>query len=383
MLRIFGICIHIMSNMEQKINRSIALRLLLSISATLAALICGVLHLYIVITTAEQSDYNYVYYWLQQESNPFDYSLDTYRELEQELQDNTNYYEIYTQYLERISDDQSLYYNYDTDVLDADADAAAIPALQLDMKSQALLQLSAEQGTLFQDEDYGIGTDGVVPVLLGSGYQDVYQVGDTFTLYYLYSEITCEVIGILEPSYIHQLGNKWLSVDTSIILPMFDVDPNRIPDSWDANGIKIHYANRVSGLVIYNHYRTADIKRLKELLEHSPCGSITYSVSPLDASVQDGTGIPLFVWGVLSIGIMTVLFCITCYIRIHYNQYVRYSIRNEIVYISLTMLLLFVVRIFARLVIGVRLNLMIMTMILLLMTFVPLAIIQVKRLYLQ
>lgn len=290
--------------MEQRqINTRLVTGSVIGILVAIAGLALGLLHQLIIIEQANAQPSDQVYYWLQQESDPFQYSIEDYKRFEQQICEVADYYELYGQYLERLDDDKAPYYDIETGTIDTEGQM--IPSIQLNARGQDLLALSAAEGRLFSDRDFALGTDADVAVLLGNGYRNLYHVGDSFQMRYLYSEVTCKVIGILNADNGSDIGGRYYDINSSIIMPMFDIDENNLPVTLNLNGMKIHYANRISGVAVYNQGSDKEaVAPLKELIEQSSCGIMTYSVNPASVAIYDETGIPIAVWMILCVMIL-------------------------------------------------------------------------------
>lgn len=94
-----------------------------------------------------------------------------------------------------------------------------VKAIQLNPAAFELYQLSVARGVSFDWRKVDYSGDRL-PILLGSDYDGVYDIGDTFMGNYYSREITFEVIGILEPNtFIYYKGDPEFYLDTYLIVP--------------------------------------------------------------------------------------------------------------------------------------------------------------------
>jgi hypothetical protein len=94
-----------------------------------------------------------------------------------------------------------------------------VKAMQLNTASFELYQLRVARGASFdwREVDYSKDT---LPILLGSDYDGVYDIGDTFVGNYYGRDMTFKVIGILEPNtFIYYKGDPEFYLDTYFVVP--------------------------------------------------------------------------------------------------------------------------------------------------------------------
>ena len=95
--------------------------------------------------------------------------------------------------------------------------------------------------------DYWYKEGDQIPVILGSEYNGIYSVGDTFTHDYLYKNYNFYVYGILNSCEITNMKSN-IRIDQYIIMPSFSIKD--IPQDIETiNSMKIHYENKVSGII--------------------------------------------------------------------------------------------------------------------------------------
>lgn len=81
--------------------------------------------------------------------------------------------------------------------------------------------IELSQGEPFSQEDYVYQEGKPIPVLLGSAYQDEFQIGDSFEGNYLFEEITFIVTGFLESESFFYSSNRgnFVSCERYMVLP--------------------------------------------------------------------------------------------------------------------------------------------------------------------
>lgn len=242
--------------------------------------------LYKTNTMEESIDREHVYFQLQQESSPFSVPLEKYMELYTQLCNNSryDYYECYLQYLQKLPASQE-FFDYETEALSENCEAAL--CIQVSENLQADNHLECYAGRLLTDKDYQF-RGGMIPVVLGYEYRDVFPLGAQFSADYLYDMYTFEVVGILEKDANICNPLQIIYLDKYIMMPSFDI--LEVPD--DMEGISIHYANKTSGLMISPKedfaYTSSDIE---QLLSNAECGDYSISISPVKYSIKEKTGI--------------------------------------------------------------------------------------------
>ena len=78
--------------------------------------------------------------------------------------------------------------------------------------------LDIQKGRSFVDSDFIFRKGSEIPVILGSDYDGIYTIGDTFGLEYLYDNYFFKVMGILKKGSEISLNMKYY-LDKSIVMP--------------------------------------------------------------------------------------------------------------------------------------------------------------------
>ncbi len=286
----------------KKIKRSVLQicghSLLLALALSFLSCLFGFWKIY---TGDKSQDGETVYISLQQESNPFNIPLANYEKLYEKLTGSKDfsYYECYMQYLEGLPKEKS-FFDYEDGTFKNGADTAQ--CVQVSQNLQSQVNLSCAEGRLFEEIDFEYA-NGTIPVLAGYGYQDSMSVGSEFTAAYLYQEYKFQVVGILSENAGIDTLDKNIDLDEYIVMPSFSL--SAADEETDA--MKIHYANKTSGVAICNREEFRENwKMIESFLSESECGEYTMNITPMRYNIQAKTGIGIVGWTVL-LGILFVL----------------------------------------------------------------------------
>lgn len=112
--------------------------------------------------------------------------------------------------------------------------------------------LNVYAGRKFYQDDY-IYNGGILPILLGNGYNGIFDIHDKVNLYYLGEEFDCEVVGILEPNSYYNNGYNLELLDYYIILPSIEryTSPTKSHDRIKKFELKL-YLDKCAGYVVSN-----------------------------------------------------------------------------------------------------------------------------------
>nr|WP_245339263.1 hypothetical protein [Paenibacillus shirakamiensis] len=96
-----------------------------------------------------------------------------------------------------------------------------VKSFQMNKQAMNYFGLQVENGRLWNDEDFK--DNSVMPVLLGSSYQNLYKVGDETTINYYNKPLTVKIIGFLkENSKVYFNSNTEFYLNKYVILPYRD-----------------------------------------------------------------------------------------------------------------------------------------------------------------
>lgn len=103
------------------------------------------------------------------------------------------------------------------------------------------------QGNYFSEADYSTPIDDKINVVLGSSYQELFDVGNEFIFFYLETNFQARVIGFMNEGVEIPASDKMVTVDNYIILPS-------LIDSLENDNFKKHtqyYSTKLAGIILY------------------------------------------------------------------------------------------------------------------------------------
>ena len=214
---------------------------------------------------------NSVYYTIQHETNPLDIDLrklqKTYKDLNKTFsKSGYRYLEVYYQYLEPVKENHKNFYTVQGELKQP---ANTIQAVQISIN--VLNDSDVSKGRYFKPEDYMHGRDAVIPVLMGNAYKNIYDVGDRFEAIYLYQKYSFQIVGFLQKETEISAGERSTITDDFLVMPSFNLGENSREDA----GYRIHYANKISGLVQASKYDDSDMNEITEILTNGDIGRCT------------------------------------------------------------------------------------------------------------
>lgn len=259
------------------------------ISFILAVIIClfsflGYLNILLKMSHSEQKmNEGYVVYSIQQESNPLEISLESFQKLHNELSQNSTfeYFEIYKQYLE-MPNQKGEFFEEGTEQLLNQCEGIKCVQISENVVAQCAIDISA--GRLFEKKDFMYKNSEAIPVLMGHAYSSLYHIGDIFEAEYLFNQYEFSIIGFLSEESSINMASYNINLDKSILMPSFAIDSN-VPIT---DGLKIHYANKTSGLVRLN---TIDAnvfyENIEPLLKNANTGAYTWTITPFEYQYKE------------------------------------------------------------------------------------------------
>lgn len=226
-------------------------------------------------------DNGYIYVSLQHESNPLNTDINQMTAFVNSLKSNKffTYYEIYG---------QPLYYygTFLTESINAEKlqdEIQDLTSLQIDSGIFEDFNILVQDGRDFYSADYLLSKSGKIPVIIGSDLSDRLSVGDCFTAEYLYDTYTFEVIGILQPDAMIYMTNRIYPLNGTIILPSFDINESTVV----TDGIKIHYANKASGILRFlEKDKKHALKALEECINATRSGEYSWYATTYDINLK-------------------------------------------------------------------------------------------------
>lgn len=260
----------------------------------------GKLYTYIKINAVEEQRFgDRIECALQHEADPTKVDFTAFYRLYNNLQ-NFVYLEIYNQPLDVFRNGRK---HFDSFTNELSENPERVDCLQISKNVVEKYQLRIETGRIWDDAEYIIG-DHHIPVILGNGYSGIYEIGDMFEAEYLYESYDFSVIGFFEKNSVIYTGRYgFINLDQSIVMPSFNVQESTVP----TDSLKIHYANKTSGVIeLSRDLYINDYRELEEKLKSAGCGSYSLSLYPLYAHFRNSYGVSVFA----AFGLLTVLWII-------------------------------------------------------------------------
>lgn len=219
-----------------------------------------------------------IYIQLQHESNPISIDKHQYQKILEKLYENNlfTYYEIYEQPIdvEKKTIDDLLkldYISYDE----------RLQSVQIGQNVIEDFDFKLENGRLFTNDDYILNDRKDIPIILGSAYNEVWNIGTRFIGNYLYDTYSFYVVGILEKETEIDISTKHFLLDNYIIMPSFSV-VNELTE-----GLKIHYANKTSGMIKSLYGNEGSIfKYLEKNIDDNEAGIYSFYSSSLKSNFK-------------------------------------------------------------------------------------------------
>ena len=179
-----------------------------------------------------------------------------------------------------------------------------LPCVQIGENVAEDFGIETEAGRNFAGTDFVFDWKGSIPVILGHTYNGQIELGTRFQGEYLYDTYDFIVIGILKENSRIDLGFKSYLLDESAIMPSFAIaDVTGFTD-----GMKIHYANKTSGVIRTSSGAWKDVERcIKEIVNHSPSGNYSWYSNSVRINFRQMFGIDVISLMILCIaGILLI-----------------------------------------------------------------------------
>ncbi len=228
-----------------------------------------------------RKDKGYIYISLQHESMPFDISVHDFEAFQKELL-NDNYYDYYEIYGQPLLLENEIFRDQENSNI-TDEGQYVVDSVQIGKNVCKDFEINVRKGRNFEEADYMIDSEKKVPVLVGNDMAVNLEIGDTFSVEYLYDTYECMVIGILKPDSMLYMTNKIYLLDNRIIMPSFNIsDESNVTD-----GIKIHYANKVSGIIkVEKGKEKQAIEYLESCIANTSTGKYSWYSTLLDVNLR-------------------------------------------------------------------------------------------------
>lgn len=151
------------------------------------------------------------------------------------LQENFEYMEFYEQPVQAMeyldnpmdfvqSNDAEMANQSATDENGKEIYVTTLKTIEIGQTLNQQLEGVISDGRCFNSQDFIYQNNHSLPVILGSGYQELYRIGDILDLYYISDTFHFEVVGFFPPEYSLQLNNVSYNLNHFICLPFFDIE---------------------------------------------------------------------------------------------------------------------------------------------------------------
>lgn len=277
-------------------------------------------------------DNGYIFIQLQHESNPINTDVNEYCELYNTLVESEtySYYELYQQPLDMqyIMDHAPSTVSVEQNQYDR------VPCVQISSNVISAFEIHVEVGELLSTNEFLYDGTKPIPVCMGSNYMQYCSIGDTFIADYLFDTYTFQVVGILAQGSVINNSLHFIILDDYIVMPSFNLDG----DLEQTDGLKIHYANKTSGMIrtLPSEYDQV-ISSIKPLLDATSAGEYTISSSSLLINFKQLVGMELHAFQAIS----AILLCITFLFSV--ITLFQYGIQDNIAGTRLTRVLYYLI----------------------------------------
>ncbi len=188
--------------------------------------------------------------------------LDEMKLAYQKLNETQLYYEIWDQflYIENCTFGEKFLYCYEEGYSDSSiymleteegvTPLHAIKTMQLSENCMNLFQIDVLKGRTLDKSDMDYADGSTIPVLIGSEYIGILNVGDVFHGSYILKEFDFEVVGILKSGSNITVSKNPSYLDRYIIMPFLNFNPASNPDD-DTFQVR-HYSSKLTGSVPFD-----------------------------------------------------------------------------------------------------------------------------------
>lgn len=288
---------------------------IIGILINLIALVIFVVGVYFISIDNKvlKKDNGDVYFSLQHESMPFDISICDFEDFQKELL-NTKYYTYYEMYGQPLFLSEEILDIKENNIITEEG-KFIIESMQVGKRVCEDFGIDVREGRRFEETDYMVDTEKTIPVLIGNDLAINAEIGDTFQVEYLYDVYECTIIGILKPESMIYMTNKTYLLDNRIVMPSFEISEG----SNVTDGIKIHYANKVSGIIKAEKGKERQaIKYLNSCIKNTSTGKYSWYSTLIDINLRH-----TFHVGIYEILVMDIVVCFLM------NAFIRRKVRRN------------------------------------------------------
>ncbi|ERH54771.1 MULTISPECIES: hypothetical protein [Bacillus amyloliquefaciens group] len=137
-----------------------------------------------------------------------------------------------------------------------------VKSVQLNDKVFSVANLKMKKGSFFSKKDYIYTKERVIPVILGSAYQNIYKVGDSIRLDYIDKTFNGKVIGILDRNSVIPVRDEMeFYIDRYIVFPDMNISETPVSQS-ELTFQQRHYLQLINGQIL----TTKDNLQIKKIM---------------------------------------------------------------------------------------------------------------------
>ena len=180
-------------------------------------------------------------------------------------------------------------YGYEEDytkdsVVDVEGEKlCTVKSLQVSPKFFTEFSVNVSDGEQFKESDYVLKKGQPIPVILGSAYKDIFEIGNTFKAYYMFDKFDFRVIGFASDKsfYFDTNAKNMVSCERYMIIPAL------ISEEADQFG-RISLLDRTNGFInsSIGYEKTKDL--FKQYLDNAGIGNWDINIiNPQDIGKED------------------------------------------------------------------------------------------------
>lgn len=164
-----------------------------------------------------------------------------------------------------------------------------LPSFQIDYHAQEYFKISVSDGRVFNESDFEEKNN--LPVLLGSNYADIFNVGDQLEAQFYSINVVLEVVGIIQKdTFVYFNGEPEFYLDNYVIVPYVNYStPHSEREEWFQ---KIVYLAMINGYIFVDIGREFTNSMMIELESISQnVGFYNYTFLGSNPNVQPYRGV--------------------------------------------------------------------------------------------
>lgn len=124
-----------------------------------------------------------------------------------------------------------------------------------------------ESGRYFTQDEFKFLEGDIMPVILGSEYKEIYNIGDTFKVQYS-GEKSVEVIGFFRENTFILEENKKVYLDRYISVPSFDIEYKNFDNKEEQSMMEFHYYTKLNGRLLLKNNELERISDFQKILNN-------------------------------------------------------------------------------------------------------------------